>query len=136
VVAAADAARLLGLPGAGSRAARVLRDKLTLRAVTAAAGMPCPDFREVHSAADVAEFARDRACVVKPAQRQASLGVIMLQPGDDPAAAWRECVGADEGAFMASRPMRWRYMVEERLFGPEFTTECLVRDGKSLFLSF
>jgi biotin carboxylase len=113
----------------------VLRDKLALREVTAAAGLRSPDFREVRSAAGLARFARGRPCVVKPAGRQASLGVILLEPGDDPAAAWRECTGADELAQVASRPMSWRYLAEERLYGPEFSTECLVRGGEALFLN-
>jgi biotin carboxylase len=135
VVPAADTAQSLGLPGAGLPAAMVLRDKLMLREVTASAGLRSPGFREIHSAADVAGFARGRACVVKPAQRQASLGVILLEPGHDPAAAWRECIEADEVAQVANRPMSWRYMVEERLDGPEFSTECLVRDSEALFLN-
>ncbi|MBY8851917.1 hypothetical protein K7G98_27995, partial [Saccharothrix sp. MB29] len=78
VVAAARAAGSLGLPGAGVRAASVLRDKLTLREVTTAAGMPGPRFAEVRSADDIAAFAGGGPCVVKPSGRQASLGVLLL----------------------------------------------------------
>ena len=135
VTAAARAADLLALPGAGRAAAQVLRDKIALRQVTSGAGMPSPAFREIGSAADIADFARGRPCVVKPANRQASLGVVLLDAGADVAAAWRECSQADEGNQVAKRPMTWRYLVEDRLYGPEFSTECLVADGRVVFVN-
>lgn len=133
VEAAAEAAQRLGLRGAGVEAAGILRDKLRLREVTTAAGMRGPGFREVRSAIDVAEFASGRDCVLKPAGRQASLGVVLLDAGEDPEAAWAECVSADEGNQIANRSMRWRYLVEERLRGPEFSTEALVADRTVIF---
>jgi biotin carboxylase len=133
VVAAAQAAELLGLAGAGTDAAMILRDKLRLREVTSAAGMTGPAFREIHGAADIAAFARGGACVVKPAGRQASLGVLLLEAGADVEQAWQDCSQADEGVQLAKRPMDWRYLVEERMYGPEFSTEALVRDGAVTF---
>lgn len=135
VTAAARAAEALSLPGAGAGAAALLRDKLSLREATRAAGMSTPEFREVASAADVAAFGSGRPCVVKPANRQASLGVVLLDADDDAEAAWREATEADEGVQVANRPMRWRYLAEERLYGPEYSTECLVGEGRLLFLN-
>ncbi|MCX5533474.1 ATP-grasp domain-containing protein [Streptomyces sp. NBC_00006] len=133
VVAAARAAEELGLPGPGAKAAAVLRDKLLLRETMRAAGLPTPAFREVGSAEDIAAFAAGGPCVVKPAGRQASLGVLLLDAGADPGAAWRHCTGADEGRQLAKRPMTWRYLAEERLYGPEFSTEGLVDEGRVVF---
>ncbi|ANP54937.1 biotin carboxylase [Streptomyces griseochromogenes] len=133
VLAAAQAAEALGVAGAGPEAAAILRDKLLLREATAAAGMPGPAFREIRSAADIAAFADGGPCVVKPAGRQASLGVVLLDRGDDVERAWRYCTEADEGRQLARRPMRWRYLVEERLTGQEFSTEALVHDGAVVF---
>jgi biotin carboxylase len=135
VVAAAEAAESMGLPGPGVDAARVLRDKLLLRERAAAAGMLGPSFQEVRSAKDLATFARGRDCVVKPAGRQASVGVLLLEAGDDPELAWTECSQADEGPQIAKREMDWRYLVEERLYGSELSTEALVRDGRIVFLN-
>jgi biotin carboxylase len=133
VEAAAVAAELQGLPGGGPAAARILRDKLSLRQTCRAAGLPTPRFAEVTSADDLARFAAGGACVLKPANRQASLGVLLLDAGDDAAAAWRECVEADEGVQMAHRPMRWRYLAEARLTGPEYSVEALVRRGEVVY---
>ncbi|KGM13849.1 ATP-grasp domain-containing protein [Cellulomonas bogoriensis] len=135
VPAAARVAHRLGLPGAGPAAADLLRDKLELRRVTSAAGMPSPRFAEITSPQDIEAFAGGGPCVVKPANRQASLGVVLLDAGDDPTQAWEACTRTDEGRQVAKRAMRWRYMVEERLRGPEHSTECLVTDGTVGFLN-
>ncbi|TXS39780.1 ATP-grasp domain-containing protein, partial [Streptomyces sp. t39] len=141
VEAAAEAAAALGLPGLGTGAARTLRDKILLRETTTAAGMAAPAFRELTSAAGLAAFlAREprRETVLKPANRQASLGVRFLPPdapADEVTAAWRATTGADEGAQIADRRMTWRYLAEERLTGPEVSVEALVADGRLLFLN-
>ncbi|MFE0737328.1 ATP-grasp domain-containing protein [Streptomyces sp. NPDC058855] len=141
VEAAAEAAAALGLPGLGTNAARTLRDKIVLRETTSAAGMAAPAFRELRSADDLAAFLAQEGrgeVVLKPANRQASLGVRFLAPGIPPeevTAAWHATTGADEGAQIADRPMTWRYLAEERLAGPEISAEALVSEGRLLFLN-
>lgn len=135
VPAAADLAEHLGLPGAGTPAARTLRDKLRLRRVTSGAGMPAPAFRRVTRADEVVDFLRGGDAVLKPAQRQASLGVVLLSPGDDVPAAWAATTTADEGVQVAGRAMDWDYLVERRLRGPEYSTEALVADGVVRFVN-
>lgn len=135
VEASALAAERFGLPGAGTGAAAVLRDKLRLRELTSEHGVPGPRFTAVSSSADLESFAVGGPCVLKPANRQASLGVVLMEAGDDAAEAWAQCVGADEGVQIADREMDWRYLAEERMVGPEFSTECLVRNGEILFLN-
>ncbi len=134
VPAAADLAERFGLPGAGTRAAGLLRDKLDLRAAQAGSGLREVRFREVFSAEDVEEFlSRTPRAVLKPANRQASLGVHLLDRGDDVATAWAEMLGADEGRQLAGRTMAWRYLVEERLDGAEVSVEALVCDGRVIW---
>lgn len=136
--AAAEIAELLGVRGAGVEAARTLCDKLLLRERTEAAGMRVPRWRQVCRAEDVRQFAGEvgaAGIVLKPAQRQASLGVLLLSPDDDIEAAWSECVGADEPKQLADRDLCWRYLVEERLYGEEFSSECVVEEGRIRFLN-
>ncbi|HEY6798677.1 MAG TPA: ATP-grasp domain-containing protein [Kineosporiaceae bacterium] len=133
VVAAAAVAAAVGLPGAGVAAANALRDKIRLRELTTAGGMAAPAWREVHGPDDVRAFLRDGRCVLKPANRQASLGVRLLDPGADVEAAWRATVGADEPRQLPDRPLSWRYLVERRMTGSEFSVEALVRDGRVVF---
>jgi biotin carboxylase len=133
VEAAAEAAEALGLPGAGVAASRVFRDKIAQVAACQGAGIAVPRFAEVTDAAGVAAFAGHGPCVVKPANRQASLGVVVVRPGDSPALAWRECVAADEGPQLAHRELRWRYLVEQYVPGPEYSVEALVVSGEIVF---
>lgn len=135
VVAAAALAEAWDLPGAGVRAARVLRDKLRLREVAAAAGIAQPRWREATGAGDVAAFRdeHDGRCVLKPANRQASLGVQLLGPDDDPAAAWVHTTAADEPRIRARHLTDARFVVESLLTGDEFSVEAFVRHGEVVF---
>jgi biotin carboxylase len=124
------------LPGAGTPAAARLTNKIRLRRATARAGMATPAWREVRCVEELAAFAATHGSVVlKPANRQASVGVHLLDARDDLHAAWRACTSADESIQVAKRAMRWRYLVEQRLHGDEFSVEALVRRGEIAFLN-
>jgi len=47
--------------------------------------------------------------------------------------AWRSMVAAGERNGVPDRALSWRYLVEERMFGPEYSVEALVRDGEIIF---
>jgi biotin carboxylase len=134
-VGAARIAAELGLPGSGVRAAEIFRDKLLLREVTHAAGIPNPRWREVHDLAELEEAARELdgdGLVLKPTGRSGSQGVVLLDPGDDLTEAWAHTTTA-EGRVRLDPPPFTRYLVEERLRGSEVSVECLVADGKVVF---
>jgi biotin carboxylase len=137
VVGAAAIAAQLGLPGGGVRAARTFRDKIELRQAAAAAGLTNPRWREVAGLDDlrgaVAEFG-PRDLVLKPAARSGSQGVLLLGPGDDLAQAWQQSTTAPGKARM-KQPPATRYLVEERLHGPEVSVECLVAYGDIVFVN-
>ncbi|MER5729500.1 ATP-grasp domain-containing protein [Streptomyces sp. NPDC002138] len=131
VVAAAALAEAWGLPGAGPKAARILRDKARLRAAVDGTDLDQPAWQRARSPEDVSAF-RARyggACVLKPAGRQASLGVRLLGPDDDSAAAWAHTTTADEPSLHAGYPDSARYLVEQRLYGPEVSVEAVVHEG-------
>jgi biotin carboxylase len=135
VPAAATMAERLGLRGANQRAGETLRDKYRLRQATVQAGILNPRFAEVHGPEDIAAFAADGPIVVKPAMRQASVGVQLLDHcgPEEAQAAWCSVVAADEYEQIPDRPLHWRYLAEERLRGPEYSVEALVRDGEVIF---
>jgi biotin carboxylase len=135
VPAAAALAGKLGLPGATEQAALALRDKIRLREVTSAGGVRNPRWREVHGPDDILAFAGDGPVVLKPANRQASVGVQLLDRVDAAVAAqaWERTSAASEYEQIPDRALRWRYLVEERLDGPEYSVEALVRDGEVVF---
>lgn len=135
VPATAALAEKLGLPGATEAAAQALRDKVRLREVAGAGGVRNPRWREVRGPADILEFAGDGPVVVKPANRQASVGVQLLDSVDAAAAAqaWERTSSAAEYEQVPDRELAWRFLAEERLRGPEYSIEALVRQGEIIF---
>jgi len=136
---AARLAELYGLPGTGFVAAQILRDKRLLRRASAAAGIANPASVPVTSPADVLAFLRERSgpVVLKPANRQASVGTRVIRRGEAGAgeveAAWAACVTQDEGVFVSDRPMALAMLAEQYVDGREYSVEMLVRDGQPLF---
>lgn len=131
VVGAAVLADAWGLPGARPAAARTLRDKVAMRAAADAGGLAQPLWAVAMSVRDVEEF-RARyggRCVLKPTNRQASLGVRLLDHDHDAVAAWEHCTHADEPRLRARYALPPRYLVEQRLDGPEVSVESLVYAG-------
>jgi hypothetical protein len=132
---AARLAERYGLPGASLGAALILRDKALLRQVSAAAGIANPASVRVHGPQDVRDFLREHPgpAVLKPANRQASLGVRVLHDPAEVASAWEECLVQDEGILVPDRPMDLAMLAEEFVRGEEFSVEMLVRRGEPLF---
>ncbi|WP_037306250.1 ATP-grasp domain-containing protein [Amycolatopsis orientalis] len=132
---AARLAERYGLPGAGFGAAQILRDKGVLRLVSRAAGIANPDSARVENPAQVREFmARHPGKIVlKPANRQASVGTQVLADPAEAEQAWANCVVQDEGVFVPDRAMELKMLAETFVEGDEYSVEMLLRDGEPLF---
>jgi biotin carboxylase len=115
--------------------AAVLRDKSLLRRVTAAAGVRNPESVTATGPADVRRFmaAYPGPVVLKPANRQASLGTIVLRETDDVDRAWHECVAMDEKVLVPDRAMPLHMLVERYVSGDEYSVEMLVHNGEPVF---
>lgn len=131
VATAAALAEEWGLPGAGTKAALVLRDKGLLRETLTGAGLAQPAWATAAGPGDVVSFraAHGGEAVLKPANLQASLGVRLLGPDDDAAAAWAHTTAADDPALRAHHGEKARYLLEQRLHGPEMSVEAVVHEG-------
>ncbi|MGW4056978.1 ATP-grasp domain-containing protein [Amycolatopsis sp. NPDC004747] len=132
---AARLAERYGVPGASLGAAQILRDKAVLRRVSAAAGLANPESVTVTGPADVLAFMR--ACpgpvVLKPANRQASVGTQVVSDPAEVDRAWANCVEQDEGIFVPDRPMELHMLAERYVPGAEYSVELLVGGGRQLF---
>ncbi|WP_405526904.1 ATP-grasp domain-containing protein [Streptomyces avidinii] len=126
-----------GLPGAGLGAAQILRDKSLLRRVSAAVGIANPVSVPVRGPDDVRAFLRGRSgpVVLKPANRQASVGTRVIHEAAEVEQAWADCLVQDEGIFVPDRPMELSMLAEQYVAGPEYSVEMLVRDGGALFVN-
>jgi biotin carboxylase len=124
-----------GMAGAGAAAADRLRDKALLRHVTRAAGIPNPESRAVDVPADVREFmaVHPGPVVLKPANRQASVGTKIVQAAEEVDQAWAECVEQDEGVMVPDRGFPLRMLVETYVSGHELSVEMLVDRGVPVF---
>ncbi|MDG9716057.1 hypothetical protein [Streptomyces sp. DH24] len=121
------AARLrehFGVPGTSVRTALLCRDKVPMKEVLSAAGVPVPRFLPVGPrtpAAELEDFVRGLPpgpVVLKPRSQGASIGVRILDDADDLLAV------AAEGGIEAG------YEVEEFVAGPIYHIDGVVRDGE------
>jgi biotin carboxylase len=135
VPGAAAVADRLGLPGATPAAAAALTDKLLMREAASAGGVLVPEWREVHGPAEVARFAGQEPVVLKPANRQGSLGVQLLPPGSDLSAAWLVTEQARDTVMLPDRELAWHYIAERVARGHEYSAEALVSFGEVIFLN-
>jgi biotin carboxylase len=137
VPAAAELAAAFGLPGASPAAARTFRDKVLLRHAADRAGLAGPRWWEVGDPAEV-RAAVERlpgGAVLKPADRAGSLGVQFIDRDTDLDGAWAFARDDRVDPMLCARPLRRRFLLEERLRGPEVSVECLVRDHEVIFVN-
>jgi biotin carboxylase len=134
---AARLAERYGLPGARYGAVQLLRDKSLLRRVSTAAGIANPASERADSPDDVRDFMRRHPgrVVLKPANRQASVGTMVLGDPAEVDEAWQWCVVHEEGVFVPDRRLPLVMLVEQFVDGHEYSVEMLVRDGAPLFHS-
>lgn len=132
---AARLAERYGVPGAGLGAAQLLRDKNLLRQATAEGGVINPQSQPVSGPDEVRAFMRrsGRTVILKPANRQASVGTRVIERLADVEDVWAQCIDQDEGIVVPDRPMPLQMLVEEYVDGEEFSVEMLVRDGEPQF---
>ena len=121
-VTAACAAQDAGLPGPGSTAAMLARDKIALRRRLAATDLLGPRFAAVRDERDIAGFFRENP------------GVAVLKPADSAGSTAVFQVGsAAEAAAALPRALSWSFsgqaILEQFIPGPEFSVEAFVHHG-------
>ena len=133
-LAAAHAARRLGLRFHSPKAVEAARNKYLARERWRAAGLPVPAYFRVPAEADAREAA-GRApypCVLKPLGLSGSRGVIRADSEAEFAAAFERIKAILERPvvrLMKDEADRF-IQVEEYIPGREYALECLVRDGR------
>jgi len=132
---AARLAERLGLPGAGYGASLAMRNKNRLRIITSAHGINNPASRLIFSFAEAQDFARLHGAplIVKPANRQGSLGTVIVHRLRDLKHAWKKSLLRDEGIALPRRGLPEITLIEKFINGREFSVEALVWKGQVLF---
>jgi biotin carboxylase len=132
---AARLAERYGVPGATYGAALALRNKQLLRRVTSAAGIPNPRSVEVDGPAEVRAFMSEVGgpIVLKPANRQASIGTKIVYDPAEVDASWIECMDQDEGVMIPDRGIPMRMLAERFVDGDEYSVEMMFDHGRPAF---
>ncbi len=136
--AAQDVAEALGLPRIGHLASRCFRDKFVLRSTVAQAEpahFSQPAFAQVSSSTDaLAFFDQHGESIIKPSNRQSTVGVFRIRRRSEVARRFAESVNIDEPDRVASdRVLSWHHQIEEFINGQEYSTELFFRDGELVF---
>src|SRR5882724_11768138 len=133
-LAAAYAARGLGIPHNHPASVEACRNKLRLREVFRDAGLPTPWFRSLPLQAipEPALMGINYPCVLKPISLSASQGVVRVNNREEfLAGAGRLKRLLESAEIQATRePNLDRMMVEEYLPGREVAVEGLLKDGE------
>ena len=132
---AARLAERLNLPGATLEASLAMRDKHRLRTLTRAHGVANPRSRLVEDLADIRRFADEApgAIIIKPANRQGSVGTVIVHDRRNLEAAFAASRLRDEGVMVPDRGLPERTLVEDFVVGSEHSVEALVANGRILF---
>ncbi|GKX31017.1 hypothetical protein SH1V18_34970 [Vallitalea longa] len=124
---------ILGFANPGQIAVEACTNKYKLRQICCAIGVPQPNFLKVNSTDQIEKFFNKKPIVIKPINRQASVGVVKVEKKEDIAGAWEECLNVSEGSRVVKRSLKWEYMVEDFIRGYEVSIESIVLKGESLF---
>jgi biotin carboxylase len=127
VPTAALVAEELGLPGPGVRLALDATDKVRMRERAVAAGLNCPRFRRVRSAAEAAEWSRAFPVIVKPVDNCSSRGVSVVADAAALPSLVRDAIDHSRAGDA---------IVEEFLSGTEGSVEAFVQQGDVTLLGF
>ncbi|MGH3860762.1 ATP-grasp domain-containing protein [Actinokineospora sp.] len=128
IVAAAEAAAALGLPGTAPEAVRACRDKVRTRELLHAARVPQPMFALVGTieAATAAAGEIGYPLVIKPRGLGASQGVVKVTGPDELAWALEVTRSATQRGMAAHDEV----LMEEYLEGPEISIDIAVFEGR------
>jgi S-sulfo-L-cysteine synthase (3-phospho-L-serine-dependent) len=129
LVAAAELADRLGLPGNPPNAVRLCRDKSRTRLVLAAARLPQPRFVMVRDSRQLSLPLREVGlpCVVKPVDESGSDNVRLCRSEPQVRAHLRTVLAARVNA--RNQPAAGVALVEEYLDGPEYSVEMFSTAG-------
>lgn len=128
---AAEASAALGLPHNTPAAAEAARDKLLMRRLLNAGGVPSPRFRSFTTDDDPDQIAQQVSypCVMKPTRRSGSQGVIRANDPAELSNAFRRIAKLLQRVDAGVGPP-WALLVEEYIPGLEVALEGLLDDGE------
>ncbi|WP_161804096.1 ATP-grasp domain-containing protein [Lysinibacillus macroides] len=129
-----EIAKKLNLPRLGDTAAKCLTNKFELRKKGEEIGIPQPLYQKISSLTELESAKMQFPYVLKPSNRQASVGVVKVKKTSEIKETWNKTINASEkGVLVTDRSFNWEYQIEEFLEGYEISVETFVRKGEVVF---
>lgn len=125
----------LGVNSLGMGAAKALTNKFLLRNACVKGDIFQPKYCKINSVEELKKFCKNnKPVILKPSNRQASLGISLITEDSDILGAYEYTTSADEDKRrIAMRDFKKEYIAEQYIEGEEYSTELLVLDGKIVF---
>lgn len=129
VMTAAKAREHLQLGGMTSSHALRFRDKLSMRHIAKAAGIPCPDFTSVFNTAEIAKYLErgPGPWIVKPRYEVSAFGIRKCETRED---VWQVLRDLDERNNWRDHPSQ--FVLEDFIAGNVYHVDSIVDKGKVL----
>ncbi|WP_253255058.1 ATP-grasp domain-containing protein [Listeria ivanovii] len=133
VPAANKLAKHLDLPCIGEKGAAIFTNKHKFREFSKEINLNHPSFVKVKSIEDLYRFFKGRKIILKPSNRQASIGIYIISKEEDVRDAFENALIVKTEKTVAEDRLEWEYIAEEYLEGYEMSSEYLVEDGRMVF---
>ncbi|WP_228473363.1 ATP-grasp domain-containing protein, partial [Listeria seeligeri] len=82
---------------------------------------------------DLNSFFEGKKIILKPSNRQASIGIYVISSKDELNDAFEDALKVKNEKTVDEDRLEWEYIAEEFLAGYEISSEYLVKDGKMIF---
>ncbi|MBC2184272.1 ATP-grasp domain-containing protein [Listeria sp. FSL L7-0233] len=133
VPAANELAEYLDLLCVGKKGASIFSNKNKFRAFSKEINLKHPRFTKVKSILDLNSFFEGKKIILKPSNRQASIGIYVISSKDELKDAFEDALKVKNEKTVDEDRLEWEYIAEEFLAGYEISSEYLVKDGKMIF---
>lgn len=136
VLATNEIAKHLSLRNLGKKASLAVTHKTRLREALKDSGINQPHYMKINSVNDLYNF-HDRygnePFILKPANRQSSVGVVRINNKEEIHKKWNEVLNSSEGNNVVTRrELSWDYQAEQLIEGYEVSVETFISNGKIL----
>ncbi|MBC2063146.1 ATP-grasp domain-containing protein [Listeria marthii] len=133
VPAANELAEYLDLLCVGKKGASIFSNKNKFREFSKEINLKHPRFTKVKSILDLNSFFEGKKIILKPSNRQASIGIYVISSKDELNDAFEDALKVKNEKTVDEDRLEWEYIAEEFLAGYEISSEYLVKDGKMIF---
>lgn len=136
VVASSELSDFFKVPGIGLEGAAIFTNKYNLREFCKKNNINSPKFRFISTCKDIEEFYNGHKIVLKPTNRQGSIGIEFINSESDIIRGFRNSQIIIDEPILSKKQLEQEFLVEDYIQGEEVSTEVLVSNGEVIFTNF